>query len=608
MCGVVGYCGNNNAVPVLLEGLSRLEYRGYDSAGIAILNEKIQVEKAKGKLVNLDNKIDKENFVSSTGIGHTRWATHGVPSDVNSHPHYSGSGKLAIVHNGIIENFMEIKEELISKGYKFLSETDTEAVAHLLETYYEEGVELFDAIYKVLDRIEGSYAICVVCEDYKDQVICFRKDAPLIVGKGDGENFIASDMPAILNRTRDIIFLDDSEVAVINKEEIKVYDRNKNLVEKEVNHIDLDITAAEKGGYDHFMIKEIHEQPKVVQDTIAKRLLEDRIVLDNITLTKEEIQNFNKIQIVACGTAYYAGLIGKFFIERITGLQVNADMASEYRYNPPRIDDKTLVLVISQSGETADTLAGLRLAKEKGARIFSLVNVLGSSIARDSHDVFYTLAGPEIAVASTKAYTSQVVALYLVGLHLALELGTISKEEYLEFKNGLEELPKLIQATLDRETKAREIAEKYINSKNVFYIGRGLDYLACLEGSLKLKEIAYLHAEAYPAGELKHGPIALLEEVSCIIGLVTQESIYDKTVSNLLECRARGAKIVAVAMDGKDEVVNCSDDQLFIPRTNWSLAPLLANVFQQLMAYYISNGKGFDVDKPRNLAKSVTVE
>ncbi len=608
MCGVVGYCGNNNAVPVLLEGLSRLEYRGYDSAGIAILNEKIQVEKAKGKLVNLDNKIDKENFVSNTGIGHTRWATHGVPSDVNSHPHYSGSGKLAIVHNGIIENFMEIKEELISKGYKFLSETDTEAVAHLLETYYEEGIELFDAIYKVLDRIEGSYAICVVCEDYKDQVICFRKDAPLIVGKGNGENFIASDMPAILNRTRDIIFLNDSEVAVINKEEIKVYDRNKNLVEKEVNHIDLDITAAEKGGYDHFMIKEIHEQPKVVQDTIAKRLLDDKIVLDNIKLTKEEIQNFNKIQIVGCGTAYYAGLIGKFFIEKITGLQVNADMASEYRYNPPRIDDKTLLVVISQSGETADTLAGLRLAKEKGARILSLVNVLGSSIARDSHDVFYTLAGPEISVASTKAYTSQVVALYLVGLHLALELGTITKEEYLEYKNGLEELPKLLQATIDRESKVREIAEKYINSKNVFYIGRGLDYLACLEGALKLKELAYLHAEAYPAGELKHGPIALLEEVSCIVGLVTQENIYDKTVSNLLECRARGAKIVAIAMDDKNEVVNCSDDQLFIPRTNWALAPLLANVFQQLFSYYISNGKGYDVDKPRNLAKSVTVE
>ncbi len=608
MCGVVGYCGNNNAVPVLLEGLSRLEYRGYDSAGIAILNEKIQVEKAKGKLVNLDNKIDKENFVSYTGIGHTRWATHGVPSDVNSHPHYSGSGKLAIVHNGIIENFMEIKEELISKGYKFLSETDTEAVAHLLETYYEEGHELFDAIYKVLDRIEGSYAICVVCEDYKDQVICFRKDAPLIVGKGNGENFIASDMPAILNRTRDIIFLDDSEVAVINRDEIKVYDRNKNLVTKEVNHIDLDITAAEKGGYDHFMIKEIHEQPKVVQDTIAKRLLDDRIVLDNITLTKEDLKNFNKIQIVGCGTAYYAGLIGKFFIERITGLQVNADMASEYRYNPPRIDDKTLLIVMSQSGETADTLAGLRLAKEKGARILSLVNVLGSSIARDSHDVFYTLAGPEIAVASTKAYTSQVVALYLVGLHIALELGTISREEYLEYKHGLEELPKLIQATIDRETKVREIADKYINSKNVFYIGRGLDYLACLEGSLKLKEIAYLHAEAYPAGELKHGPIALLEEVSCIVGLVTQENIYEKTVSNLLECRARGAKIVAIAMDEKDEVVNCSDDQLFIPRTNWALAPLLANVFQQLFAYYISNGKGYDVDKPRNLAKSVTVE
>ncbi len=608
MCGVVGYCGNNNAVPILIEGLSRLEYRGYDSAGIAIIDEKIKVEKAKGKLVNLENKIDKENFVSNTGIGHTRWATHGVPSDVNSHPHYSGSGKIAIVHNGIIENFMEIKDELIAKGYKFLSETDTEAVAHLLESYYEEGVELFDAIYKVLDRIEGSYAICVICEDYKDQVICVRKDAPLIVGKGNGENFIASDMPAILSRTRDIIFLDDSEVCVITKDDIKIYDTNKNLVEKEVNHIDLDITAAEKGGYDHFMIKEIHEQPKVVQDTIAKRLLDDKIVLDNIKLTKEEIQHFNKIQIVGCGTAYYAGLIGKFFIEKITCLQVNADMASEYRYNAPTIDDKTLLIVISQSGETADTLAGLRLAKEKGARVLSLVNVLGSSIARDSHDVFYTLAGPEIAVASTKAYTSQVVALYLVGLHLALELGSITKEEYKEHKLELERLPKLIQETLDRETKVKELSDKYLQSKNVFFIGRGLDFLACLEGSLKLKEIAYLHAEAYPAGELKHGPIALLEDVSCIVGLVTQENVYEKTVSNLLECRARGAKIMAIAMDGKEEIVTCSDDQLYIPRTSWALAPLLANIYQQLFAYNVSKAKGFDVDKPRNLAKSVTVE
>ncbi len=608
MCGVVGYCGKNNAVPVLLEGLSRLEYRGYDSAGIAILNEKVQIEKAKGKLVNLENKINKDTFTSNTGIGHTRWATHGVPSDVNSHPHYSSSGKLAIVHNGIIENFMEIREELMAKGHKFLSETDTEAVAHLLESYYEDGAELFDAIYKVLDRIEGSYAICVVCEDYKDQVICFRKDAPLILGKGEGENFIASDMPAILNRTRDIIFLDDSEVAVIKSDEIKVYDRSKKLVEKEVNHIDLDITAAEKGGYDHFMIKEIHEQPKVVQDTISKRLLDDRIVLDNIKLTREELKNFNKIQIVACGTAYYAGLVGKFFIERITGLHVNADVASEFRYNLPKIDDKTLLVVISQSGETADTLAGLRLAKEKGARILSLVNVLGSSIARDSHDVFYTLAGPEISVASTKAYTSQVVALYLVALHIALELETITKEEYKEYKDSLESLPKLIQATLDRESKVRDIAEKYVNSKNLFYIGRGLDYLACLEGSLKLKELAYLHAEAYAAGELKHGPIALLEEVSCIIGLVTQENIYEKTVSNLLECRARGAKIVAIAMDGKETVESCSDDQLYIPRANWAVAPLLANIYQQLLAYNISKAKGYDVDKPRNLAKSVTVE
>ncbi len=608
MCGVVGYCGKNNAVPILLEGLSRLEYRGYDSAGIAIIDENIKIEKAKGKLVNLENKINNETFVSNTGIGHTRWATHGVPSDVNSHPHYSSSGKIAIVHNGIIENFMEIKDELTAKGYKFVSETDTEAVAHLLESYYESGIELFDAIYKVLDRIEGSYAICVVCEDYKDQVICVRKDAPLIVGKGDGENFIASDMPAILNRTRDIIFLDDSEVAVINKDEIKVFDQNKNIIEKEVNHIDLDITAAEKGGYDFFMLKEIHEQPKVVQDTIAKRLLDDKIVLDNIKLTKEEIKNFNKIQIIACGTAYYAGLVGKFFIERLTGLQVNADMASEYRYNPPKIDDKTLLVVISQSGETADTLAALRLAKDKGARVLSLVNVLGSSIARDSHDVFYTLAGPEIAVASTKAYTSQVVALYLVGLHLALQTESITMQEYKEYKEDLEKLPSLVETTLSRESKVRELADKYINSKNVFYIGRGLDYLACLEGSLKLKEIAYLHAEAYPAGELKHGPIALLEEVSCIVGLVTQENIYDKTVSNLLECRARGAKIMAIAMDGKDEVENCSDDQLFIPRTNWAQAPLLANIYQQLFSYYISKNKGYDVDKPRNLAKSVTVE
>lgn len=608
MCGVVGYCGSNNAVPVLLGGLSRLEYRGYDSAGIAIIDEKIKIKKAKGKLVNLENKIDKDKFKSNTGIGHTRWATHGIPSDTNSHPHISGSGKLAIVHNGIIENFMEIKDELISKGYEFLSETDTEAVAHLLEAYYEEGMDLFDAIYKVLDRIEGAYAICIVCEDYKDQIICVRKEAPLIIGRGEGENFIASDMAAILDKTREIIFLEDDEVAVVKKDEINIYDTKKNLVNRETTHIDLDVTMAEKGGYDHFMIKEIYEQPKVVQDTISKRLLEDKVVLDNINLSKEEIAKYNKAHIIACGTAYYAGLVGKFFIEKLTGIEVSAYMASEYRYNPPKIDDKTLVLIISQSGETADTLAGLRLAKAKGARILSLVNVLGSSIARDSHNVFYTLAGPEISVASTKAYTSQVVALYLIGLHIAVELGTINSGEYKEYKREIERMPKLIQETLSRENKVKEVADKYINSKNVFFIGRGLDYLACLEGSLKLKEIAYLHAEAYPAGELKHGPIALLEDVSCIVGLVTQENIYDKTVSNLLECRARGAKIIAIAMDEKDEVKNCSDEQLFIPRTNWAVAPIIANVYQQLFAYYVSKGKGYDVDKPRNLAKSVTVE
>lgn len=611
MCGVVGYIGKNDAVPVLINGLSKLEYRGYDSAGIAVYdNDKISICKTKGRIQNLQDKLLVNPLKGKLGIGHTRWATHGAPSDKNAHPHFSDDSKIAVVHNGIIENYMEIKEELEAKGYRFVSETDTESVAHLIDFYYKEGMDILDAVFKVVERIEGSYALGIICKDFPNQLIAARKDSPLVLGIGEGENYIASDMPAILNYTRNVYLIDDNEVALLTADEIKIFDSNKNELKKDVFKVDWDIEAAEKNGYDHFMLKEIFEQPKVVKENLSRRFKEDNsgVQLDTIKLGKEELANINRIYIVACGTAYYAGLVGKYLIERVVRIPVNSEVASEFRYKDPLIDEHTLMIVVSQSGETADTLAAMRLAKEKGARVLGVVNAVGSSIAREADDVLYTLAGPEIAVASTKAFSAQVTAMFLLTLHIAMELGTMSHEEFLTIKEEMEKLPSLVNNILTKTPNIERFMKKYINSKNVFYIGRGLDYIVSMEGSLKLKEIAYLHSEPYAAGELKHGPIALIEESTLVIGVVTQEELFDKTVSNIREVKARGARVLAIAMEGNSEIEKYADDVFYIPRTHWMLAPLLANIPQQLFAYYVALGLGNDVDKPRNLAKSVTVE
>jgi len=612
MCGIVGYIGNSDAVPVLIEGLSKLEYRGYDSAGIAILdkNNKINIKKCKGRLKNLQDKLHLEPVSGNIGIGHTRWATHGVPSDINAHPHFSNDSKIAVVHNGIIENYMTLKEELQKNGYKFISETDTETVAHLIDFYYKSSMDILDAVFKTIDRIEGSYALGIICKDFPDKIIAVRKDSPLVIGIGNGENYIASDMPAILNHTKKAYLLDDNEIALLTTNDIKIFNNNKEEIKKDIFEIDWDIEAAEKSGYEHFMLKEIYEQPKVVKDNLSRRFKEDGtgIKLDEIKLGKKELDNINRVYIIACGTAYYAGLIGKYLIERVVRIPVNSEVASEFRYKNPLVDEKTLVIVISQSGETADTLAAMRLSKERGAKILGIVNVVGSSIAREADDVLYTLAGPEIAVASTKAFSAQVTAMYLLTCHIAIELGKMSIEQFKDIKSEMEKLPSLINTILNKSNRIKRFMNKYINSKNVFYIGRGLDNIVSMEGSLKLKEIAYLHSEPYAAGELKHGPIALIEKSTLVIGVVTQEELFDKTVSNIREVKARGAKVLAIAMEGNKEIEKYADDVFYIPRTHWMFTSLLANIPQQLFAYYMAVGLGNDVDKPRNLAKSVTVE
>ena len=608
MCGIVGYIGKQEAPPLLLQGLSKLEYRGYDSAGIAVHNgSNLDIIKTKGRLSALEEKLANTDINGSLGIGHTRWATHGAPSDVNSHPHFNSKQTIAVVHNGIIENYMHLKDELEKEGYVFATDTDTETAAHLIDYYYKQGMDLMEAVEKTIGRLEGSYALGVICKDFPDRLIAARKDSPLVLGLGQGENFAASDMPAILNHTRDIYLLDDGDIALITSASIQVFNGG-HPVEKEIFKVEWDIEAAEKGGYDYFMLKEIHEQPKVVRDTIMPRLKDDGIRLDNIKLMKEDLDGISRIYIVACGTAYHAGLIGKYLIEQLTRIPVVAEMASEFRYNEPIIDKNTLLIVISQSGETADTLAAVRLAKNQGARVLGVVNVVGSAIARESQDLIYTMAGPEIAVASTKAFSAQVSAMYLIAIHFGMELGRISMEEFVQFKAELEELPLLADKILKRAHKIEALVEKYLNAKNVFYVGRGLDYFVAMEGSLKLKEIAYLHSEPYAAGELKHGPIALIEESTLIVGVVTQERVFEKTMSNLKECKARGARIMAIAMKGNEDIKNYADDVFYIPRSNWMFAPLLSNIPQQLFAYYMALGLGNDVDKPRNLAKSVTVE
>ncbi|MED9947226.1 MAG: glutamine--fructose-6-phosphate transaminase (isomerizing) [Peptacetobacter hiranonis] len=608
MCGIVGYLGTKNASEVIVDGLSKLEYRGYDSAGVAVCNDgELEIRKFKGRLAVLAEDIEKNEMKGHLGIGHTRWATHGEPSDVNSHPHFNMDKTIAVVHNGIIENYMELKEELKEDGVEFRSETDTEVIAHLVDKYYEGN--LLDAVYKTVARLRGAYALGVICKDNEDELVAVRKDSPLIAGVGEGENFIASDIPALLKYTRKVYFLENGEVVHIKGNELKIYDSERNPVEKEIYDVKWDIEAASKGGYDCFMLKEINEQPEGVKNTLERRIDENgNIVLDGIHLTKEDLDNINRIYIVACGTAYHAGLLGKNALEKYLKVPVITDIASEFRYSDNFVDEHSLVILVSQSGETADTLAVLRDSKAKGAKILAITNVVGSSISREADEVFYTWAGPEIAVASTKAYTTQITSLYMIALNFALEKGTITREEYLETIEKMKELPEKIQSVLDNQDKIKETAEKIVSKEHVFFLGRGVDYSLAMEGSLKLKEVSYIHSEAFAAGELKHGTIALIEEGTPVISIATQENLFEKMVSNMQEVKARGAFVASIAQEHNRSVEKVSDEVIYIPNCDDMLVPIVAVVPMQLLAYYVSTMKGLDVDKPRNLAKSVTVE
>lgn len=610
MCGIVGYLGSRKAAEVIVEGLSKLEYRGYDSAGVAVNSsneEELNIRKFKGRLSVLAEDLEKNPIDGNLGIGHTRWATHGEPSDVNSHPHFNQAKTIAVVHNGIIENYMEIKEELVSEGVKFESQTDTEVIAHLVDKYYEGN--LLDAVYKTISKLRGAYALGVICKEHGNELVAVRKDSPLVVGVGEGENFIASDIPALLKYTRDVYFLENGEVVHLKDENVTVYDSNRNLVEKEVFHVTWDVEAASKGGYDYFMSKEIHEQPTGVRETLERRLDDNgNIVLDSINISKEDLEKINKVYIVACGTAYNAGLLGKYAIEKFVNIPVITDIASEFRYSDPFVDENSLVILVSQSGETADTLAVLRDSKAKGARILSITNVVGSSIARESDDVFYTWAGPEVAVASTKAYTTQITSLYMIALDFAIKKGTITREFYDSMISKMKDIPSKIQEILDNEEYIKEVAKTVVNSDHAFYLGRGIDYSLAMEGSLKLKEISYIHAEAFAAGVLKHGTIALIEKGTPVIAIATQEKLFEKMVSNMEEVRARGAYVVAIAQSHNKDVEKAADKIIYIPNSDDILSPILAVVPMQLLAYHVSVLRGCDVDKPRNLAKSVTVE
>ncbi|KEI84825.1 glutamine--fructose-6-phosphate transaminase (isomerizing) [Clostridium botulinum] len=608
MCGIVGYVGFRKASDVIVDGLSKLEYRGYDSAGIAVNDGKeIEFQKYKGRLNVLSENLESKPMEGTIGIGHTRWATHGVPSDVNSHPHLNMDETIAVVHNGIIENYMEIKEWLASEGVKFKSETDTEVIAHLVGYYYKG--DLLQAVFKAIKKLRGAYALGVVCKDNPEQLVAVRKDSPLIVGIGENENFIASDVPAILKYTRDVYFLDNGEVVTLEKDKIKIYNEKEEEITKEPFHVMWDVEAASKGGYDHFMIKEINEQPNGIKETLVRRLDENgKIKLDDIKLTKEDLDEINKVYIVACGTAYNAGITGRYAIERFAKIAVETDVASEFRYRNPFIDDKTLIIVVSQSGETADTLAVVREGKEKRARVLAITNVVGSSIAREADDVFYTWAGPEVAVASTKAYTTQLVALYMIALDMGIKRGTITEEFYNDIISELKLIPEKVQKILDQHDDIKEIAKEIKDNEHAFYIGRGLDYNLSLEGSLKIKEISYMHAEAFAAGELKHGTIALIEENTPVVATMTQTDLFEKSISNIKEVKSRGAHVIAITQEGNKEAEQVADKVIYIPKTNDILQSIIAVVPHQLLAYYVAILKDRDVDKPRNLAKSVTVE
>jgi len=610
MCGIVGYIGENKATPILVEGLKSLEYRGYDSAGVAVVDRKIELKKAKGRLKDLEESLGEEGLMGTYGIGHTRWATHGEPSYINAHPHMNESVNIAIVHNGIIENYIELKEDLIDKGYKFVSDTDTETVVHLIEECEKSSKTFLDAVIAAVKKIRGSYALAVISESNPDEIIAVRRDSPLVIGIGNNENMIASDIPALLKYTRDVYFLENDEFVVLTKKSVKIMDINKKEIKKEIFKVTWDIHAAEKDGYDHFMLKEIYEQPRVIKDVLSSRLDEKstEIQLDQITIDDELLKRINKVYLVACGTASYAAEVGKELLQKVARIPAVMETASEFRYKEPILDENTLMIVVSQSGETADTLAALRMAKSAGAYVIAAVNVVGSTIAREADDVLYLCAGPEIAVASTKAYSAQLVAMYLITIRIGRTLGKISDEEFTALKMALLNLPDQVDRILDQAEKIEALAMKHLDMKNIFYIGRGLDYAASLEGALKIKEIAYLHAESYPAGELKHGPIALIECGSVLMGLLGQEDLMEKTISNIKEVKARGAEVIAIALEGNEIVEKIADDVIYVPKTHWMLTTLLVNIPQQLFAYFIAKGLGHDVDKPRNLAKSVTVE
>lgn len=609
MCGIVGYIGPNQAARYLIEGLTKLEYRGYDSSGIAVLkDDEITVEKSVGRLKELEDKMAGHEPKGFLGIGHTRWATHGRPSDENAHPHCSEHGKFVVVHNGIIENYMALKEELLKKGYTFKSETDTEVVPQLLEDLYDGN--FLETVKKVLKKLEGSFALGIICKDYKDEIICAKKDNPLVIGLGDGENFIASDIPAIINYTRKTYILEDGEMAIIKKDSVVVMDFDGNTVPKEVFEISWNAEAAEKGGYAHFMLKEIHEQPKAVKATLSPRVSKDlkKVILDELNWSKLDVEKFNKVYIVACGTAYHAGMVGKYYIEKLARIPVEVDIASEFRYRDPIIDENTLMIVLSQSGETSDTLAALKEAKRLNATTLAITNVVGSSIAREADNVIYTWAGPEIAVASTKAYTTQLVTMFLFALYVANLKGKIADNKVASLLEELSKLPEELKELLKDDEKIKEMAKTIAKKDNMFYIGRSLDYDVALEGALKIKEISYIHAEAYAAGELKHGTLALIEENIPVIALATQKSVYEKTLSNIKEVKARDAYIIGIAASGDTELHKYVDDVLTVPNTDELLIPLLTVVPLQLLAYHAAIYRNCDVDKPRNLAKSVTVE
>ena len=611
MCGIVGYVGKEQAAPILLDGLQRLEYRGYDSAGVAVFGPAgLQVKKSKGRLQVLkDLTHDGADLPGNLGIGHTRWATHGEPNDVNAHPQVSRSGRIAVVHNGIIENFSELKGQLLHKGYQFKSETDTEVVAQLLDYYFSQCGDMVEAVRRMLNAVEGAYALGIVSADAPDRLIAARKDAPLLLGYGEGESFIASDVTAIIRHTRDISYMEDGEMAVLTRDGITVYNDQGQPVTKKHHHVDWDIGAAEKGGYAHFMLKEIFEQPRAIREATAARLQGGRVILQDLTMTEEEIRNIGRIIIIACGSSYHVGMVGKYNLERMLRRSVEVVLASEFRYSDPIVKRGDLVIAISQSGETLDTMAALREAKKRGARILSIVNVVGSSIARESDDVLYTWAGPEIAVATTKAYSTQLSMIYLIALYISQKMGMLSADLVAEHLDAIKQLPELVDGVIKAtEPVMKKLAEEFKGIEHAYYLGRNVDYAVAMEASLKLKEVSYVHSEAYAAGELKHGTISLIEPGTLVVALNCCSHIYDKTISNIEEVKSRGAKVLSLTTEGNTSIEKCSDYCIYLPAVDELILPSLEVVPMQLLGYFMATVKGFDADKPRNLAKSVTVE